>query len=131
MSGLSVSWLLGPPRADKRARRPEVTHLLELVARVEDDGWEKNVEEDSALERDHILYHLARAESHEQAHTHPCMNTPSPRQSTLLGRAGRRRTCEERNNRFVNTTDAPDFKVVGDPEGQDEQEENLTDGKMG
>jgi hypothetical protein len=46
------------------------THLMKLVARVEDDRREEKVEEDGIFERDHTLNHHSRTHPDNQSHDH-------------------------------------------------------------
>lgn len=78
--------------------------LLELVARVEDDGRQQDVQQDGRLEGDHVLDDVAGCEADEGADEH---------------------AAEEGDDGFVDGTDAAHFEVVRDPEGQDQEEEDL------
>jgi hypothetical protein len=78
--------------------------LLELVARVEDDWRQQDVQQDGRLEGDHVLDDVARCEADEGADEH---------------------AAEEGDDGFVDGADAAHFEVVRDPEGQDQEQQHL------
>ena len=90
---------------------------MKLIARVEDNWRQKEIEEDGILERHHALNHHPRTHPDNQPHNHPFHQHATTRGNPLNveGRIGRGGTPKNRHDGFMDSTNLFQLQIIAHP----------------